>query len=312
MPTRAIPILPGYEVLSRIGRGAGAVISLARDTVQGRPVAVKHIVRRRPEDDRFIAQAENEYAVARQLNHPYLRKCYDLVRVRRWLKTRELVLVMEYVDGERLEDECPGDLPTILAIFKKVAEGLHALHQHGYAHADIKPNNILLTRDGGLKIIDFGQSCPLGHAKQRIQGTPDFIAPEQVHRAEIDQRTDVYNLGATMYWVVTGKWFRTLVTVASPTARRIALESQRDNDPPHELDPRVPLPLSRLILECCEAAKERRPRDMREVLSRLEVVEQVSSRWSTETEARPGGDGPSAWSAAPPEPEPPGSMAEDV
>ena len=63
MPTRAIPILPGYEVLSRIGRGAGAVISLARDTVQGRPVAVKHIVRRRPEDDRFIAQAENEYAV---------------------------------------------------------------------------------------------------------------------------------------------------------------------------------------------------------------------------------------------------------
>jgi serine/threonine protein kinase len=275
---RAIPNLSGYEVIGRIGRGAGAVISLARDSANGRHVAVKHIVRRRPDDDRFINQAENEFDVAQHVAHPYLRKCYDLVRFRRWLKTRELVLVMEYVDGERLEDECPGDLPTILAVFRKVAEALHAMHEQGYAHADIKPNNILLTPEGGIKIIDFGQSCPLGYAKERIQGTPDFIAPEQVHRAEIDQRTDVYNLGATMYWVVTGKWFRTLITVAAPTATRIALESERGNDPPHEVNPRIPVPLSRLIMECCEAAKERRPRDMREVLSRLEVVEHLALR----------------------------------
>jgi serine/threonine-protein kinase len=288
MPTRAIPILPGYDVISRIGRGAGAVISLARDIAHGRNVAVKHVLRRGPADDRFIAQAENEYAVARNFDHPYLRKCYDLVRVRRWLKTRELVLVMEYVDGERLEDECPSDLPTILSIFKKVAEGLQALHEYGYAHADIKPNNILLTASGGLKIIDFGQSCPLGHVKERIQGTPDYIAPEQVYRAAIDQRTDVYNLGATMYWIVTGKWFRTLITVAAPTATRIALESQRGNDPPHELNPTIPLPLSRLILECCEATRERRPRDMREVLSRLETVEHLLSRDSADSERRAG------------------------
>ena len=285
MPTRAIPNLSGYEVIGRIGRGAGAVISLARDSLNGRQVAVKHIVRRRPDDDRFIAQAENEFDVAQHVAHPYLRKCYELVRFRRWLKTRELVLVMEYVDGVRLEDECPGDLPSILAIFRKVAEALHAMHEQGYAHADIKPNNILLTPEGGIKIIDFGQSCPLGYAKERIQGTPDFIAPEQVHRAEIDQRTDVYNLGATMYWVVTGKWFRTLITVAAPTATRIALESERGNDPPHEVNPRIPLPLSRLIMECCEAAKERRPRDMREVLSRLEVVEHLALR-NAEADAR--------------------------
>jgi serine/threonine protein kinase len=299
MPMRSIPMLSGYDVIGRIGRGAGAVISLARDTRNGRHVAVKHIVRQRPEDDRFIAQAENEFAVAQHVAHSYLRKCYELVRVRRWLRTRELVLVMEYVDGERLEDECPTDVPTILSVFRKVAEALHAMHQQGYAHADIKPNNILLTPRGGLKIIDFGQSCPLGHAKQRIQGTPDFIAPEQVYRAEIDQRTDVYNLGATMYWVVTGKWFRTLITVATPSATRIALESERGNDPPHELNPRIPLPLSRLIMECCEAAKDRRPRDMREVLSRLEVVEHLALR-NTEAEARvsdPGTTGASPQSA---------------
>jgi eukaryotic-like serine/threonine-protein kinase len=292
MPSRAIPVLPGYELLNRIGRGAGAVISLARDEANGRQVAIKHIVRRGPEDDRFIAQAENEYAVARELDHPYLRKYYDVVRVRKWLRTRELVLVMEYVEGERLQDECPDRLDAILPVFMKVGEAIRAMHEQGYAHADIKPNNILLTPDGGVKIIDFGQSCPLGHTKERVQGTPDFIAPEQVHRKPIDQRTDVYNLGTTMYWVVTGKYYKTLVTVAPPTATRITLESQRGNDPPHEWNPKIPLTLSRLIMECCEAARERRPRDMREVVARLELVQHLLERDEGEAERRAsGGDG---------------------
>lgn len=288
MPTRSIPILPGYEVLSRIGRGAGAVISLARDVANERQVAIKHVVRREPDDDRFIQQAENEFNVTQGLNHPYIRKYYDVFRVRKWLKTKELVLIMEYVDGERLEDERPTDLREIIEIFRKVAEGLHAFHQHGFAHADIKPNNILLTRRGSLKIIDFGQSCPLGHAKGRVQGTPDYIAPEQVYRHPIDQRTDVYNLGATMYWVLTEKWFKTLITVAPPGATRITLESQRGNVPPHELNPDVPLPLSKLVLECCETSKDKRPRDMREVLSRLEVVQHLLER--NGQRARPAGD----------------------
>lgn len=274
MPTRTIPVLPGYEVISRIGKGAGAVISLAIERSAGRQVAIKHIVRRGPEDDRFIAQAENEWEVSRKLEHPYLRRSLDVVRVRKWLKTRELFLVMEYVDGDRLEDECPRDLRMIVAIFMKVAEGLQALHQLGYAHADIKPNNILLTKSG-LKIIDFGQSCPLGHVKERVQGTPDYIAPEQVQRREIDQRTDVYNLGATMYWVMTGKWYRTMVTVAPAGATRIALESERGNDPPHALNPRIPVPLSKIVMDCCATIREHRLRDMREVISRLEVVKHL-------------------------------------
>ena len=278
MPTRAIPILQGYELIARIGRGAGAIISLARDEVRGRQVAIKHVVRRGPEDDKFVAQAENEFAVTRGLVHPNLRQCYDLLRVRRWLKTRELILVMEYVDGERLEEQCPDGVAAILAVFQRVAEGLHALHQHGYVHADIKLQNILLTKAGEVKIIDFGQSCPLGHTKARVQGTPDFIAPEQVQRRPLDQRTDVYNLGATMYRVYTGKHYRTLLTVATPGATRISLESGRGNEPPHELNPEVPVPLSRLILDCCETAKERRPRDMREVLARLEIVQHMMER----------------------------------
>ncbi len=275
MPIRGIPELPGYEFTERIGRGAGADILLAVQIATGRRVAVKHVVRRTPEDDRFIAQAENEFAVARRVEHEYLRRCYDLVRVRKWLKTRELFLVMEYVEGERLEDHRPSHLSRIIDVFLKVAAGLHALHGMGFAHADMKPNNILLTRDGGLKIIDFGQSCPLGHAKQRVQGTPDYMAPEQVYRNEIDQRTDVFNLGATLYWVLTGKWFRTVMSLVPTGSKKIALESNRGNAPPHELNPRIPLPLSRLTLECCAAEKAQRPRDMREIISRLEVVQHL-------------------------------------
>lgn len=278
MPTRALPLLPGYEVLERIGRGAGAVISLARDGVQGRLVAIKHIVRTTPEDDRFIAQAETEYEVARQLDHPGLRKCYEIARIKQWFRTRQLFLVMEYVDGERLEDQRPNRLEAIVTVFRQSAAALHALHEHGYAHADVKPNNILLTRDGDLKLIDFGQSCPLGHVKERIQGTPDYMAPEQVFRKEIDQRTDVFGLGATMYWVVTGKWFKTLMPALPTAARKIAIEATRGNDPPHELNPETPLPLSRLITECCETARESRPRDMREVMSRLDVIQHLIDR----------------------------------
>lgn len=271
-------MLPGYELIERIGRGAGAVISLARDPAHSRVVAIKHIVRQTPEDDRFIAQAENEYEVGRRLDHMYLRRCYDIARVRKWMKTRQLFLVMEFVEGTRLEDHRPETLEPIIAIFRKVAKGLHAMHAAGFAHADIKPNNILLTRDGHLKVIDYGQSCPLGTAKDRVQGTPDYMAPEQVHRQPIDQRTDVFNLGATMYWVTTGKWFKTLMPAVPTVAKKIEIEADRGNEPPHEINDRIPLPLSRLIMECCETSKDKRPRDMRQILSRLEVIKHLLER----------------------------------
>lgn len=277
MATRSLPLLPGYELLERLGRGAGAVINLARDLSNRRLVAIKHVVRNGDEDDKFLAQAENEYEVARQIEHPYLRRCFEIVRVRKWLKLREVILVMEYVEGERLEEHRPDDLRRTIAIFKQVAEGLHALHTLGYAHCDIKPNNIMLRPDGGLKIIDFGQSCRLGAIKERIQGTPDYIAPEQVLRKEIDQRTDVFNLGATMYWMLTGKFYKTMMAnvAASPTARRETIEARRANEPVHLLNPQVPSGLSALVSECCETAKERRPRDMRVLLERLDTVAHV-------------------------------------
>ena len=117
-----------------------------------------------------------------------------------------------------------------------------------------------------------------------MQGTPEYMAPEQVLRRALDQRTDVYNLGATMYDVLTWKHFLTLINVAQPWATRIALESQRCNEPPHVLNSQVPLPLSRLIMDCCGTEKEQRPRDMREVLTRLEIVQHMAARNSAASE----------------------------
>lgn len=279
---RTFAQLPGYEVAKRIGRGAGAVIYEARERSSRRHVAIKHIVRHGPKDDRFIEQAETEYKVSHALDHPYLRKCLEIVRSRRWLKTQELFLVLEFVEGERLDnqyqDKRPERVEPVIEMFKHVAEGLQAMHRHGYIHADIKPNNILLTAGGGLKIIDFGQSCPLGHRKERIQGTPDYIAPEQVALAPLDQRTDIFNLGATMYWVLTGKAFRTVLSSAPAGAKKIELESRRAAEPPHEANPQIPLPLSRLIVECCATKPEERPDDMGKVISRLETIQLLLNR----------------------------------
>lgn len=278
---RSFTHLQGYDVTGRIGRGAGAIIYEARKRGTRELVTVKHVVRHGPQDDRFLQQAENEFTVARRLDHPYLRRCIDIIRVRRWLKLAELFLVMEHVEGERLEDRRPTDLAEVARLFMRIAEGLHALHKHGYAHADMKPNNILLTRDGGVKIIDFGQSCPLGHRKERVQGTPDYIAPEQVLRHPIDQRTDVFNLGATMYWVVTGKWFRTLLNVGSAASKKIELDARSGSEPPNEIRPETPLPFSKLIMECCSARPDDRPADMREVVTRLEFIEHLMTRKSS-------------------------------
>lgn len=284
---RTFAQLPGYDVLARIGRGAGAVIYSGRERSTRREVTIKHVVRHGPEDDRFLEQAETEYEVATKMDHPALRKCYDVVRVRRWLKTAELYLVMEFVEGVRLEDERPDAIGRLLSIFIQIADALCAMHRFGFVHADMKPNNVLLQKNGGLKVIDFGQSCPIGVAKTRIQGTRDYIAPEQALRQPLDQRTDVFNLGATMYWATTGKWFKTVLNQGESGEKKIEIDLRSDSAPPSEVNPKVPLTLSTLIMECCENNKADRPREMKDVRSRLEMIQQMLERRA----GQPGGEG---------------------
>ena len=123
-----------------------------------------------------------------------------------------------------------------------------------------------------IRIIDLGQSCTIGTIKPRIQGTPDYIAPEQVHRKPLSCRTDVFNLGATMYWALTGKYIPTLIP---KQAERIELATEADNGPPpspHQLKPRIPVGISNLIMECVKESPEDRPADMPAVIARLDLL----------------------------------------
>lgn len=270
-------LLPGYTLGARLGVGARSIIYLVTRDQTGEKFALKQVGREGPEDDRFIEQAENEFRVSSQVIHPAIRRSYEIKRIRKWFQLRYLLILMEYVPARTLEEDRPTDVRKTIDLFVRVAEGLDALHQHNFIHADIKPNNILVLSDESVKVIDFGQSCPIGHVKTRIQGTPDYIAPEQAHRQPIDQRTDVFNLGATLYWVVTKRAFPTVLPSRS-RKRGMDIARPKDAKPPHEYNSDVPIALSNLIMDCCKSRPADRPADMRQVGARLDAVRHLMER----------------------------------
>lgn len=265
--------LKDYRILHTLGRGARSRIIAAVDLRSGRHVAIKHVVRRGPDDDPFLQQVEMEYQVTHGLDHPYLRHSHQLIRVRNWLRVAELYLVMDFIEGLTLEEARPNRLTTFLTLFRKVAQGLGALHQFGFVHTDIKPINIMLAARGVVKVIDFGQSCRLGYKKDRIQGTPDYIAPEQVRRLPLDERTDVFNLGASMYWVLTSQNYPTAIRSEGPKGREVI--QPRVAVAPVELNDKIPISLSALIMECCRDNPMERPATMQQVDARLKAVQDL-------------------------------------
>jgi serine/threonine protein kinase len=257
----------GFTILGRLGKGARSTIYRAKDDEDGSIVALKRVVLERPEDIRVFEQTESEFKISRKIDHPYIRKCFKLKKIKVFFRVKELLLSMELFDGQTLE-ECPGlSLGDVLLIFRMVATGLNAIHQNGFVHCDMKPNNILLNKSGTIKIIDLGQSCRIGTTKSRIQGTPDYIAPEQVKRDPLGPRTDIFNLGATMYWALTGKNVPTLI----PTKNNgVGLLEKRECQPPHELKPLIPRHVSQLVMNCVQENPSDRPSDMTEVVSVLD------------------------------------------
>lgn len=259
----------GFTIIRRLGTGARSTIYLASETATGRRVALKRAVYEQPEDLRIFEQMITEYKTANSIDHPYIRKCYKLIKIRKMLKVRQVLLSMEMFEGQSLEKSKTLSLGDVLLVFRMVATGLNSMHQHGYIHCDIKPNNILISPSGSVRIIDLGQCCKIGTVKQRIQGTPDYIAPEQVHRKHLDQRTDIFNLGATMYWALTGKNVPTLIPQGGDLT---SLVGQRNFSAPHELHEKIPFGISKLVIDCVREKPENRPNTMSEVVSRLDLL----------------------------------------
>ncbi|HEW78718.1 MAG TPA: serine/threonine protein kinase [Phycisphaerales bacterium] len=258
----------GFSIIKRIGTGARSTIYMATDGQDKTKVALKRVIFERPEDSRIFEQVETEYKVSRRIDHPYVRKCYTLKKIRSMFKVKEMLLSMELFEARTLEDSPTLSLLDVLLVFRMVASGLDAMHREGFVHCDIKPNNILLSKSGSIKIIDLGQSCKIGTIKQRIQGTPDYIAPEQVKRRPLGPKTDIFNLGATMYWALTGQNIPTLI----PKKDSLGLPILQQQMAPHEIRKQLPVGISKLVMDCVEEDSSKRPRNMVTVISRLDMM----------------------------------------
>ena len=260
----------GYTVMRRLGQGAGSMVYAVCKPGCDQLFALKLVQRQEKDDDRFVDQLSNEYAVSRRFAQPGLRRC-PLLRLKRgWgFKVEEAALMMDFIDGAALGAQGLPEMGELLDSMNQTARALHALHGLGFVHCDIKPGNILRATDGQTWIIDFGQTCRLGTAKDRIQGTPDYIAIEQVRRQAVSPRTDVFSLGATMYWLLTGKF---VPTAALLKGEDTAALSRQDYASPRELRSYVPAGWSDLVMRCVRMLPGERPAGMAEVLAGLEAL----------------------------------------
>ena len=257
------------EIVRRIGRGAGSEVFLTRDPTNGQRFALKVVVRRSAEDEKYLEQAIHEYQVGRMLEHPNLMKVYELEVKRRFFRVREVRSLLEYIDGVVLE-QIRADVRFGLAVLCEVAAALEHMHQRGICHADLKPNNVLVRWDGRVKVIDFGLAWIRGQDKQRIQGTRGYLAPEQVMQRRVTPKTDIFNFGVLAHRLLTGT-----MRPQRAEGHSIGLSGTMLRDV-RELNPAVPKALAAVVRACCEEKPQRRPESMHVVRAALaEVAEQL-------------------------------------
>jgi eukaryotic-like serine/threonine-protein kinase len=216
---RAMPLAPGtrlgpYEIVSRIGAGGMGEVWKARDTRLDRVVAVK------VKSGRFSERFEREARAIAALNHPNVAQIYDV---------GENYIVMEYIDGQPVRPT--DEVRKVLDAAVQIADGLAAAHAAGFIHRDLKPGNILRTREGRVKILDFGlvKRAATGAESDEtrtmlsdpgtVVGTPSYMSPEQARGQEVDFRTDQFSLGLVVYEMLTGRRaFQRPTTVETMTA----------------------------------------------------------------------------------------------
>jgi serine/threonine protein kinase len=256
-----------YEIESRLGAGGMGEVWKARDTRLGRSVAVK--VSKTEFSERF----EREARAVASLNHPNIAQIYDV---------GENYLVMEFVDGVPLRP--PDEMRKLLDIALQIADGLSAAHAAGIVHRDLKPANILLTRDGRIKILDFGlakrefaTNAPLTIAGT-IVGTVDYMSPEQARGLELDHRSDQFSFGLILYELATGKRAFQRESAAETMTAII-------HDEAEPLPSAVPAPLRWTIERCLGKDPDHRYDSTRDLYRELRQTREGSSQTPGQTSA---------------------------
>jgi eukaryotic-like serine/threonine-protein kinase len=266
-----------FQVLGELGAGAHSKILHIRRSADSRHFALKVVPIDGPDDHKYLEQAQHEFLIGQKLDHPNLIKVYALETIKDWLfRVRKVHLLIEYVNGKTL-DTCPRlSMLQLVQVFKAAADGLVHMHRRQIYHADLKPGNIMLSKAGDVKIIDFGLAWLKGEGKDRVQGTPEYMAPEQFKKKIVNERTDVYNFGATMYRMVTLRLPPR--AAADPSGLKVdARVLQNLLTPVRELNADAPEALCTLIHHCLEIKPDKRPERMSEVQAVLDrLVDQLS------------------------------------
>lgn len=258
-----------FQVLGNLGTGAHSSILHIRCNEDSKHYALKVVPIGGAEDKKFLEQARHEFRVAQMLSHPNLLKVHVLECQRDWLlRIRKVHLLLDYVNGKPLDQVAGLSFPRLAQIFAKVAAGLVHMHRRGVYHADLKPSNLMLSRAGEVKILDFGLAWIKGEPKGRVQGTPEYMAPEQAHESIVNERTDIYNFGATMYRLVTFRHPPNPLAADGLGARMFKSLLQ----PVESLNPRTPKVLRDLIHRCLEFDPAKRPERVSEVQPVLDAL----------------------------------------
>ncbi len=257
----------GYQVIELLGRGASSEVFKARHVRTGQVVALK-VVRRGAQGARYFRQIYNEFGVARGWEHPNLVRLYDLVSERLLFWKLQVALAMEYVPGDMLKGAAGLTTRRFVDIYIQLADGLGYMHERGFVHLDMKPPNVIVTPEGQAKIMDFGLCTRKGRYNPRVQGTPDFMAPEQLRKGWVDEQTDVFNLGATMFYVLSGKPVHMMLTHSTRLDGKASVTSETFQS----MSVDVPPEIESLILQSCRPSPAERPLSMARVRERLEAI----------------------------------------
>jgi serine/threonine protein kinase len=258
------PIGP-FQVLGNLGSGAHSKILHIRCSRDGKQYALKFVPVESREDYKYLEQAQHEFRVGQMLHHPNLIKVYALEKLRNWLfRVKRVHLLIEYVNGKTLDTVPSLSIPRLVRIFAKIGAGLAHMHRRGVFHADLKPNNVMLSRTGDVKVIDYGLAWIKGEPKGRVQGTPEYMAPEQARQGTVNEQTDIYNFGATMYRLVTFRHPPSTVP-ASDAVTLSATTFKALLKPVEEFNPNAPKELADMIHRCLEYGPHKRPHKVTDV-----------------------------------------------
>ncbi len=267
----------GYQILDRIGAGAESLIFRAKDLSTGDMVAIKHVSIDTRENRKYLRHVVNEYKMLRLLaRHPAglpegVVEAYRLIRKGLLRRRKQYSLVMKYVDGMDLRHERRYPMGQLIELMRQVSHTLGVLHSRGIIHGDLKPENMIVSPAGHVTLVDFGFSCPSGSQPMSIRGTRDYMAPEQVDKEPLTEKTDLYNFGATMYFLFGGRHAPALMPQPGDNAHFIGIREWQA-PPLHEVTPGIPPELDEIVLRCLRKRTFERPSCVEEVTEVLTAV----------------------------------------